>query len=87
MCCHAQPVAPLLVQVAALWPGDPYRAHWLLTADGHIAGLDTTPERLVLERCGRQAGLHAGMQAGRHAQRSNAAACLMCTGLNCSGGH
>ncbi|KAF6253811.1 hypothetical protein COO60DRAFT_386496 [Scenedesmus sp. NREL 46B-D3] len=37
-------------QVAALWPGDPYRAHWLMTADGHIAGLDTTPERLILER-------------------------------------
>jgi hypothetical protein len=45
------PVVSLrLAQVAALWPGDPYKAHWLMTADGHIAGMDTTPERLILER-------------------------------------
>jgi hypothetical protein len=44
-----------VLQVAALWPGDPYRAHWLMTAGGHIAGLDTTPERVILERWGQAA--------------------------------
>jgi hypothetical protein len=55
-----------LLQVAALWPGDPYKAHWLMTADGHIAGLDTTPERLILERWAADVASRQ-MQGGRTA--------------------
>lgn len=39
-------------QVTALWPGEPYKTHWLMTPDGHLADFETTPEHELLDRCG-----------------------------------
>jgi hypothetical protein len=38
------------LQVPALWPPDDYEAHWLMTSDNHIAGLDTVPQHVLLDR-------------------------------------
>lgn len=43
LCC-------LRVQVPALWPPNDYEAHWLMTPDNHIAGLDTIPQHVLLDR-------------------------------------
>jgi hypothetical protein len=40
----------LLLQVPALWPPDAYEAHWLMTPDNHIAGLDSLPLHVLLDR-------------------------------------
>eukprot|EP00878_Enallax_costatus_P009745 GHUV01010177.1.p1 GENE.GHUV01010177.1~~GHUV01010177.1.p1 ORF type:complete len:367 (+),score=112.45 GHUV01010177.1:729-1829(+) len=37
-------------QVTALWSGEPYTTHWLMTTDGHIADFETTPEHQMLDR-------------------------------------
>lgn len=61
MCCHMAHVLSCcssfltvfhIVQVPALWPPEDYEAHWLMTPDNHIAGIDTTPQHLLLDRWG-----------------------------------